>query len=217
MIQILPAILATTDEEYQSLTDQVLSCEALRSSWIQIDFMDNKFVHNTSINPEVLTKYPNDLKKEAHLMVEYPAGWIDDLIKAKVQRIIFPLEDLAGVSERITQIKGAGIEVGISLNPKTPVAKVVPFISKIDLLLLMTVEPGYAGQELVVEVLEKVREARLLRSNNNLIFGIEVDGGVSLDNIKQVIRSGADHLVIGSHLLKGDINENYRQLQEAIK
>src|SRR5687767_9744610 len=119
MIQIIPAILATTEEEYKQKIGIVNSSPSLEGGWVQIDLMDNKFVQNKSISADIIGKYPTKLKTEAHLMVEYPEGWIDELVKLGVDRIIFPVEDNEGVSERIKHIKNHDIKVGLSINPET--------------------------------------------------------------------------------------------------
>lgn len=215
MAQIIPAILATTEEEYKEKLDLIESTPELEGAWIQIDLMDHKFVENESIKAEVLGKYPTNHPLEAQLMVEYPENWIDALIKASVSRIVFPVEDNAGIEERITHIKNHKIGVGLSINPETPVATIEPFLGKIDLVLVMSVQPGFGGQEFIPGTLEKVKEISRLRSEYN--FKIEVDGGVNEENAKELVDAGVDNLVIGSHLLEGNIDENLEQIWQKIK
>lgn len=198
--QIIPAILAVTEKEYVEKLKKIEKSGLFENKWIQIDFMDSKFVQNKSINPSVLAKYPTKLKIETHLMVEYPESWIDELIKVRVRRIIFPVEDTAGTDERIEHIKNHGIEVGLSLNPETPVANIEPFIGKIDLALIMSVHPGFSSQQFIPESIDKVKECSHMRSNNNASFKIEVDGGIDEKAAKDLTEAGADYLVMGSHL-----------------
>ena len=150
-------------------------------------------------------------------MVKYPENWIDELVKIPVQRIVFPLEDNQGVEERIKHINSHNIEVGLSLNPETSISKLDPFASMIDLVLVMSVHPGFGGQEFIPETLGKINECSRLRSNNNSDFVIEVDGGINESVVKNLVNAGADNLVIGSRLLEGDIEENVEKIWDAIK
>lgn len=212
MTTIVPAILATTEEEYKQKLDRIKAGPELAEGWVQIDLMDNKFVQNRSIGPDVLVKYPANLSLEAQLMVEYPENWIDELIKIPVARIIFPVEDTEGVEERIKHIKNHGVQVGLSLNPDTGIEAVEPFIQDLDAVLVMSVHPGFGGQEFIPEVLPKIKNLKEMKSN--LIVG--VDGGISPENAKLVSNAGADYLVVGSHLMEGEISKNLEKFQEAI-
>lgn len=218
MIQIIPAILATTEQEYKEKLLKIEESESFQQDgWIQIDLMDNKFVQNQSIGVDVIAKYPTKLQREAQLMVEYPQSWIDDLLKSGIERIVFPVEDFPGIQETIDQIKNQGIQVGLSLNPETEVEKIEPFMSTIDLVLVMSVHPGFGGQEFIPESIDKIKEVSRLRSKDNLSFLIEVDGGVSEKVIPDLIKAGVDNLVIGSHLLEGNIDENIEKIWEALR
>lgn len=212
MIQIVPAILATTEEEYTSKLKEIEDSNSFEGGWIQIDLMDNKFVQNKSIGTEVIAKHPTKLKVEAHLMVEYPENWIDELIKIKVSRITFPIEDQAGIKERIAHIKNAGIEVGVVLNPETSTDLVKDIVADLDSVIVMSVKPGFAGQDFIKEVLLKAGELKKLRSD----IWIGIDGGVSLDNAREIKEAGFDYLVIGSHLLEGDIEQNLEKFWEVL-
>ncbi|MBI4036341.1 ribulose-phosphate 3-epimerase [Candidatus Daviesbacteria bacterium] len=196
MIQIIPAILATTEEEYIQKLKKIEENWQFKNDWVQIDLMDNKFVQNKSVGPKIIAKYPTDLKIETQLMVEYPENWIDELIKIPVARIIFPVEDKEGIAERIVHIKNHGIEVGLSLNPETAVETLEPFADTIDLVLVMSVQPGFGGQEFIPESVEKVKKIKGM----GWPVKIEVDGGINKEVAKDLERSGADYLVVGSHL-----------------
>ena len=217
MINIIPAVLATTEEEYQQKISKLKDSGLFEDKWVQIDLMDNKFVQNQSIGTEVISKYPNNFKLEAHLMVEYPEAWIDELIKIGIDRIIFPVEDGEGIIERIEHIKNHNIEAGLSVNPETDISKLEPFIAMIDLILVMGVNPGFSGQEFIDKTLEKIEEVSRLRSKSNLEFKIEVDGGVNLENAKELVKSGVDSLVVGSHLFEGNLKENVQEIKENIQ
>jgi ribulose-phosphate 3-epimerase len=213
MIQILPAILATTEEEYKEKLTKIETNFSLFNGWVQIDLMDNKFVQNKSIGVDVIAKYPTDeLRIEAQLMVEYPDNWIDELVKTHVARIVFPVEDTEGIDFKIQHVLNHEKEVGLSINPETPVEKLEPFLSKINTVLVMSVHPGFGGQEFIAESVEKIRQIKKL----GIPIRVGVDGGVSLEVIEDLANAGADYLVMGSHLLLGDIDENIRHIRQKL-
>ena len=216
MVQIIPAILATIETEYQEQLTKIQESGDFTGGWVHIDLMDNKFVQNASIRPEIIAKHPANLKLEAHLMVEYPENWIDGLVKVPVGRIIFPVEDEAGIENRIEHIKGHELTVGLSINPETAVDLLKPFIELIDLVLVMGVHPGKQGQEFIPGTLEKIKELVKLRIQTGASFMIEVDGGISPENAKLIKDAGAGSVVVGSHLTKGDIDENLAKIQEKL-
>ena len=129
------------------------------------------------------------------------------------KRIIFPVEDGEGILERVEHIKNHNIEVGLSVNPETDILKLTPFIAMIDLILVMGVHPGFSGQEFIDKTLEKIKEINDLGWVNK----IEVDGGVNLENSKNLAELGVDNLVIGSHLFEGDIEKNVQEIKENIQ
>lgn len=211
MLQIIPAILATSEEEYRQKLTLVETNAQLQCGWVQIDFMDNKFVQNKSVGVEVLAKYPTRLQVEAQLMVEYPDNWIDSLVASGVARIVFPVES-EGVQDRIMQIRAMGQEVGLSINPETPVSTLEPFLSTVFTVLVMSVNPGFGGQEFMPDAVDKVRAIKQME----IPVKIGVDGGISETVVKQLAGAGADYLVIGAHLLDGDIDENLKKINWAL-
>lgn len=214
MIQIIPGILSTTEDDYREKIEKLSRSDVLKDGWIQLDLMDEKFVQNKSITPEIIAKYPHGFKVEAQLMVEYPENWIDELIKLKVNRIVFPLEDRAGVKERIEHIKNHGIEVGLSINPETMVSKLKPFLGIIDIVLVMSVHPGFGGQEFIPKSIAKVKEIR----DNYPDIIIEVDGGITDDKAWDLVDAGANILVVGAdRLLRGYLDENLEKFWEKLK
>lgn len=215
MTLIIPAVLATTEAEY--LQYRVALTEITEIEWVQIDFMDNKFVHSQSISPQMLIKHPLSQKIEAQLMVSYPLSWVDQLAQAGVKRVIFPVEDNQDIPGTITQIKQLGMEVGLSLNPETPVEKVAPFMSTIEVVLVMSVHPGFAGQQFLRETFAKVKKLTTLRRQLGGQCQIEVDGGVTEANAEELVELGVDSLVIGSHLFKGEIKTNVEHFRKIIQ
>lgn len=213
MVQIVPAILATTEEEYKRDLEKIKFCPELIEGWVQIDLMDNKFVQNKSVGVDIIAKYRVDFKLEAHLMVEYPENWIDELVKTDVGRIIFPVEDVEGVEGRINHIRNHGKEVGLSINPETSVSDLESYLGEIDIVLVMSVHPGFQGQSFLPEVLGKIGEIKKMRND----LKVEVDGGISEEIARRVVEAGADFLVVGSALFKyGNLEDGFKKIQEAI-
>lgn len=213
MTQIIPAILATSEVEYAQKLRRIEESGLFKDSWVQIDFMDNKFVQNKSIEANVISKYPTSLKLEAHLMVMAPSAWVNNLADASVKRIIAPVEIHYQEIERFFDVaQDEDIKLGLSLNPESAVDKIESFLNKIGVVLVMSVHPGFSGQEFVPEVLPKIKNLKEMKSN--LIVG--VDGGISPENAKLIVDAGADYLVVGSHLLEGEISKNLEKFQEVI-
>lgn len=214
MTQIIPTLLATTEEKYKEDLDKILSIPELKEGWVQIDLMDNKFVPNLSIGSDILAKYPFRSKKEAQLMVAEPALWIDKLKELGFERIIFPIE-VGNTLQLIEQIKQMGLLVGVSLNPETLVEKIIPFVGRIDVVLLMSVHPGFQGQEFIPDTVDKIKQLAALKQKNNFI--IEIDGGLKPEIAKQLADAGADVLAVGSKLFYGDIKQNLEQFKKALR
>ena len=212
MIQIIPAILATTEDQYKNDLSKLLVSASLEEGWVHIDFADNKFVQNQTVGPEIIDKYPDGFIREAHLMVAHPREWVERLVKAGFDRIIFHIESDDNISDVIQEIKSKGIEVGLAINSETPIEKLEPFIGKIDVVLVMSVKPGFQGQSFIPESLEKVK---IIKSNNWQVK-VGVDGHVDDQNAKEIVDSGVDFMIIGSYLLKGNIDERLEIIWEKI-
>lgn len=212
MVNLVPAILATNPEDYQTFVEKLNNAQSLKEGWVHIDFMDNKFVPNLSIGAEETANSLNDFKKEAHLMVEHPLEWIDALKSAGYKRAIFHFESKDPVRECVEEIKKAGLEVGIALKDETPVDMLASFVGTIDVVLLMGVEPGFQGQPFIPGVYKKVRQIK--ESGYNV--KVAVDGHVDDKDARELVLNGVDELVIGSFLFKGDVEENVEKIWEAV-
>lgn len=215
MVEIIPAILATTEETYLDDLKKLTDLPSLEDGWLHIDFADNIFVPNQTVTTEVVEKYPTNLKKEAHLMVENPLEWVDSLIECGFERIILHIES-SQVAECIEKIKASGIQAGLAINLETSLEKLIPFFSTIDLVLVMSIEPGFQGQPFREESLDRIEELKGLRDKGGFAFRISVDGHVNDQNARQLVDQGVDSLVIGSFLLKGDIDENIEKIWEKV-
>lgn len=216
MVQIIPAILATSEKDYQRDISRYKQAFSFKDGWVHIDFMDNIFVPNKSISASQAAKYKIDLHKEAHLMVQNPSSWIDELVSAGFERIIFHLE-AENVAESIEKVKEKGLEVGLAVKNDTEITRIKPFLERIDTILIMGVEPGFQGQKFIPESLNKIKEVAKMRQDGGFSFKIEVDGALRDDNIKAAVEAGADFVIVGSYLLNGDIDENLENLWEAIR
>lgn len=222
MIKIAPSILAA---DFGRLREQVKQAEAAGADMIHLDIIDGHFAPNISFGAAVskISVEACSLPHDTHLMVTEPENYIDDFLKLKVDYITFHLEidgvrrdlgerrwvyvlgdrpDEARIMALIDRIRKGGARPGLTLNPPTSIELVYPFLDKIDLLLLMSVNPGFSGQAFIDSVYDKIRSAAKFRKDNGLQFEIMVDGGVGLDNAAALHRAGADILVSGSSFFK---------------
>jgi len=216
MVQIIPAILSTTEADYDRDISRYIAAQSFQDGWIHIDFMDNVFVPNKSIDALATAKYPTPLQKEAHIMVAHPKEWIDDLVGANFERIIFHIEVEDDKNECIDYIKSKGVQVGLAINNSTSLKKLEPFLGKVDLVLVMSVVPGFQGQPFIPESLNRIKQISRIRSQGDFSFKIGIDGAVKDINVKEIADSGVDIITVGSYLLKGDIDENLENLRERI-
>ncbi len=208
MIQIIPAILAISEVQYEQDLNKLSSCEALKIGWVHIDFADNKFVQNQTIDPEVIKKFPTNFRKEAHLMVSHPKEWVDKLAEAGFKRIIFHLESEDDPREVIDNIKNKGLEVGIAIKNETDIEGLSSLVDKLGVVLIMGIIPGFQGQPFIPETLDKIKKLK----SKGWQVKIGVDGAVRDTNIKEIMESGADFVIMGSYLLKGHTDENLEKL-----
>ena len=218
-VQIIPAILATTEEEYQQKIQQIESSGLFTDGWVQIDLMDGKFVQNVSISPEVVKKHSTSFKYEIHLMVEDPLFWASQFREfPRAQRFIVPIElPNKEIDEFIGQVRVlTDAEIGFSFEPATPLSKLKKYQNVAESILIMGVHSGFSGQDFIPGTLKKIQETAKLVKENELDCLVGVDGGVNHENARMVIDAGADYLVIGSHLLEGDIDENLGKIWEAL-
>jgi ribulose-phosphate 3-epimerase len=208
MIEVIPTIIAG---DFRELQEKVKRVEPY-VKWVQLDVMDGKFVDNSTWNrPADLARLETKLNLEAHLMIENPEELIEEWIKSRVKRIIVHFESSKEIKKVIERIKKASREVGLAINPQTPIEVVDDFILDIDLVLVMTVEPGRGGQKLIEDTLVKIKRLRDVYPS----VKIEVDGGINFETAPKVIQAGANLLASGSAIFgSGDIERAIKELKQ---
>ncbi|MCY6959477.1 ribulose-phosphate 3-epimerase [Clostridium brassicae] len=214
MVKLSPSILSAN---FAKLGEDTIKLEKYGADLIHIDVMDGMFVPNISFGIPVMkslrpiTKLPFDV----HLMIEEPSRYVEDFVKAGADIITIHYEAEKHLDRTINYIKSFGIKAGISLNPATPVEAIKHLIGIVDMVLIMSVNPGFGGQKYIKYCSDKIREVKKMAEKCNKDLLIEVDGGVGVDNIKEVVECGANVIVAGSAVFKnGEIEENIKNLKE---
>ena len=216
IIKISPSILSA---DFSKLGDEVISLEKAGADYIHIDVMDGHFVPNLTIGPPViksLRKYTN-LPFDVHLMIDPVHKYIKDYSDAGADIITFHPEATKDVLGTINHVKSLNKKVGISLNPNTEIKIISEHLDKVDLILIMSVYPGFGGQKFIAEVVQKIKDLNQIRKNKNLIFKIEIDGGINFETSKIAIDAGVDILVSGTTIFKennGDLKKNIKTLKQ---
>ncbi len=207
MLNLSPSILSA---DFTKLGEQVAQIEQEGVKWVHIDVMDGMFVPSISFGMPVIKclRKVSDLFFDVHLMIEEPVRYIDDFKEAGADLITVHVEACEDVGATLKKIKEVGCKAGISLNPKTAVAEIEPWIEEVDLVLVMSVQPGFGGQKFIEETLDKMKEIRKLIEERNPNCDLEADGGIYQNNVQKVLDAGVNVIVAGTAVFKGDIKEN---------
>jgi len=198
-LKIAPSILSA---DFGKLNAEITSIENF-SDWIHIDVMDNHFVPNLTIGAPVVKCLQTKLLKDCHLMVSNPDNLLEDFVKAGADAITIHAEIDGNISEMLEKIRELGCRAGISIKPATPVSAIEEFLPKVDLVLVMSVEPGFGGQEFLESALPKIRELR----EKNPELDISIDGGVNAETAKLAREAGANILVAGNFIFRAENRE----------
>lgn len=202
-ILIAPSLLSAN---FTRLEEDVLELEKGGGDLLHLDIMDGHFVPNISFGPDVVKQVREvcSMPFDTHLMISQPLKYIEKFADAGSQWITIHAESDSDIRGCISMIKGLGVKAGLSLNPQTPFSAVSDFVQDLDMLLIMTVNPGFSGQSFMEDVMPKLRTAKKFIDDNSLDIDIEVDGGVGVQNAGLVTSSGGNILVAGSALFKSD-------------
>lgn len=212
---LAPSLLAA---DFNKLGEQIRETEESGAEYLHIDVMDGIFVPSISFGMPLIQSIKKTSKQffDVHLMIVDPIRYIKEFVKCGADSITFHLEAADDVKAVIDAIHAAGVKAGISIKPGTPVEALYPYLADVDMVLMMSVEPGFGGQAFIPESLGRIRQLKDYLQEKQLSPGIEVDGGIGKDNVREVIKAGADIFVAGSAVFKAPgIRENVSDFLEA--
>lgn len=216
MMILAPSILSA---DFKELGKEIRTIEENGARYLHFDVMDGIFVPNISFGIPVLASIrpATNMICDAHLMITEPIRYVEAFKKAGADLITIHLEACEDVNATIAKIREHNMKVGISICPDTPVASLEEYLNKVDMVLIMSVHPGFGGQSFIPTSLDKIRELKSMIKERGLSVDIQVDGGIGMNNIEDVIKAGANIIVAGSAVFKGDAAKNTREMLELLK
>ena len=217
MKKLAPSILSA---DFSKLAEDVAKIEAGGADYIHVDVMDGHFVPNISFGAVVMKSLEGktNLPYDVHLMIENPDQYLEDFVTPNTAFITVHQEACTHLNRTIQHIKSLGVKAGVSLNPATSLSTLDYILDDVDMVLIMSVNPGFGGQKFIPSALEKIRELAEIRRAEELDFEIEIDGGAKLDNVQEIVSAGTDIVVAGSAVFKTpDIEETTKQFISKIR
>ena len=213
---LAPSILSA---DFKILGEQLRITEEAGAQYIHFDVMDGMFVPSISFGMPVLSsiKGATGQVMDVHLMVTEPERYVEEFARCGADSVTVHLEACEDPGKALDMIHSCGVKAGISIKPKTPVEKLIPYLDQAELFLIMSVEPGFGGQAFIPESLERIRHLRELLDERGLGADIEVDGGIYQSNVAEVLEAGANVIVSGSGVFKGDIRKNTEDFMEILR
>lgn len=211
-----PSILAA---DFKVLGQEMKKTEENGAAYIHFDVMDGMFVPSISFGMPVLASIHDATEQfmDAHLMVQEPIRYVEAFQKAGADYVTVHLEACEDVKTTLDKIHACGMKAGLAVNPETDVKELVPYLEDVEMILIMSVHPGFGGQKFIPESLDKVREVRAMLNEKNLETDIQVDGGIYVENVREVLDAGANVIVAGSAVFRGDAGENTAKFMEILK
>ncbi len=213
MVKVAPSILSA---DFANLREEIEKLDKGGADYIHLDVMDGNFVPNITFGPPIIKKIRSitDVPFDVHLMIEKPERYIEDFVKAGADILTVHVEASTHLHRTIESIKSYGIKAGVALNPATPINSIEYVLEYLDLVLIMTVNPGFGGQKFIESTKRKIVELRKIVEKRNLNLLIEADGGIKLDNYKEIVKCGLDIIVVGSGIFEAeDIVERTRMFK----
>lgn len=213
---LAPSILSA---DFNVLGEQIQTVAKAGAQYIHVDVMDGIFVPSISYGMPVIksVRKSTDAVFDVHLMITEPVRYIRDFVDSGADIITVHVEACKDIDETIRDIKACGVRAAVAINPETPVDKIMPYIDDIDMALVMSVHPGFGGQKFIPDVLDKVRIIRSYYRDNNMDKDIEIDGGINFDNLPEVLEAGANVIVAGSSVYRGDAAANTKKFLELMR
>lgn len=207
-----PSILSA---DFTKLGEEIETIDNAGAEYIHVDVMDGMFVPSISYGMPVIKSIRKSTGKvfDVHLMISEPIRYIADFAASGADMITVHVEACSDVVATIEKIRGYKLKVGITLNPDTPVSAIKPYLNRVDMVLIMSVNPGFGGQKFITSSVDKIKEVKRLRDELNLSYDIEVDGGINIDNLATVLEAGANVIVAGSAIFRGDAAENVKKFK----